>query len=199
MTTLADLWAAETNYNDTIISFTTVEMATEPQIKYLKHLIGERHMNNQARAYALASLPNLTKFKASEEIIRLKKLDVAPIKNPAKPAVKIVDGPGMYVGGSGTVYSYKYKKGSQYTNFYKLFITVSFPDGERKETGRFAFIKWSIAKKDIEDGGRKLTEAEAQEFGHKHSFCMCCGKELNNTKSVALGIGPHCRAGTVWA
>ena len=39
----------------------------------------------------------------------------------------------------------------------------------------------------------KMTIEDAEAFSLKIGHCCCCGKELTNLKSVALGIGPVCR------
>lgn len=41
----------------------------------------------------------------------------------------------------------------------------------------------------------KAGEAEMvfAEFGKRFGICCCCGRELTNPESVALGIGPICR------
>lgn len=41
--------------------------------------------------------------------------------------------------------------------------------------------------------------AAAIAYGHQTGVCACCGRELTNAESVALGIGPICRGKFGWA
>lgn len=43
-----------------------------------------------------------------------------------------------------------------------------------------------------EQGGRKMTLEEAEEFGALYGFCCVCGRTLTRESSIEAGIGPVC-------
>lgn len=55
---------------------------------------------------------------------------------------------------------------------------------------------WDVIKGAVrmlrEQGGRKMTLEEAEEFGALYGFCCRCGRTLTNEGSIEAGIGPIC-------
>jgi len=53
------------------------------------------------------------------------------------------------------------------------------------------FAKGAVTKLQI---STKLSEEVAAQFGALYGQCICCLRLLDNEESIALGIGPVCRA-----
>ena len=161
---------------------------TEPQRKYLKDLMTGKIVDAKDRAFALAGLNSMTKKEASAKITELKPLSWLPKVVEVKEApVKL--GQGVYVGGSGAVYVFKMRK--NWMNVRK--VIYGHKKGLMVEVSRF------MATKDINDGGHLMTLDEATLVGKNYSFCVCCGRELTDPKSVAANIGPICVKKFGWA
>jgi hypothetical protein len=71
----------------------------------------------------------------------------------------------------------------------KRFIPGDIVDGER-EKGTFVYTPGAM--KLLAAEGRKMTMAEAKEYGALYGTCCRCGRTLTKEKSIERGIGPVC-------
>lgn len=71
----------------------------------------------------------------------------------------------------------------------KKFIPGEIVDGER-EKGTFEYVPGAM--KLLAAEGRKMTMAEAKEYGALYGTCCRCGRTLTKEKSIERGIGPVC-------
>ena len=104
------------------------------------------------------------------------------------PAVAGVVSAGIYAIGEA-VYRVEPSKSSGNLYAKRLMEGASASDwGWSYERGAIYAIATAVA-----DGtGRRLTEAEASEYGKLTGRCVCCGRLLTDSNSIALGIGPVC-------
>lgn len=58
------------------------------------------------------------------------------------------------------------------------------------ETGKFEFVSGLVNQ--VRAHGRKMTMADAEQFGAVYGRCSVCGRTLTDEDSVANGIGPVC-------
>lgn len=175
--------------------------ASTAQIGYIKKLVEQRQVDGHTAArYMARTFNGMTKGEAAEAITFLKQ---APWKTTeqawgvVESDVVIPKGePGVYVGGSGKVYSAAKKQGYTFLTFRRVSLSYSKP--------KLVKVYSKSAITDINTGGHKMTLEEADAWGKAHqyngmSFCVCCGKLLTAKQSVELGIGPVCRANGIWA
>lgn len=112
--------------------------------------------------------------------------DAAAYASKAMTVVAVLDKPnpvtlpGMYTK-NGQVFRVKSSKAGY---LYAQLVTMF--DGKPTYTFSQGTIKTLCADD-------KMTIEAAEAYSLKIGHCCCCGKELTNLKSVALGIGPVCR------
>lgn len=159
--------------------------ASRPQIKYLTSLVE----NRQVPAWVAQFLREVQEGYPTKEASRA--IDAAAQAMPKPrvqslfpeaPKVKEAVPVGFYFL-DGEVYKVKHSQGDTTRRYAYIFKT----DGTTK--GRYEYTKGAIYRLTLAD---KLTLAQAAAIGHRTGVCCCCGKELSDSKSVALGIGPVC-------
>jgi len=67
--------------------------------------------------------------------------------------------------------------------------------------GRFQFVRgglYRLAEALAEGKVHLMTQAEATEFGRMYNFCVNCGAELTDDRSLAAGYGPTCAVHRGW-
>lgn len=106
---------------------------------------------------------------------------------PAVAAEKVTLDEGFYLVNEDI---YKLQYGKESGKLYAKKLVAGEQDG--KPHGHFDFAPGALHL--VRSEGLPLTLAQAQEFGHKFSFCAICGAFLENTESVERGIGPVCFA-----
>lgn len=187
----------------------TEAMMTEAQKSYLVTLLKDKKMPVVLRVKDQARLAAgiFTKAAASEKIVELKtypwmtyaeKSQFASAAT-APEAPKVVNGLGFYRGGvTGKVYSYL-KHPTKGYNVWKMMTetnVLEWVEGSgyivTGKKGSYSKVYSGNAKKDIENGGAKLTMEEVVTHGSLMGYCLCCGRQLTDPKSVAAKIGPVC-------
>lgn len=78
----------------------------------------------------------------------------------------------------------------------QLMVKVHFPIGPG-ETKQVGMVKWNPDKL-TGYGFRRMSYAEAQEFGQLYGTCAVCGRTLTNETSIDRGIGPVCWEADRW-
>lgn len=73
--------------------------------------------------------------------------------------------------------------------------------GRNRDAGSFEYVPGLLAR--VRDmvtmrTARLLTQEEAAAFGKLHGFCSCCGRDLDDDRSLAVGYGPVCAGHRGW-
>lgn len=126
---------------------------------------------------------------ASAQSMRAK-LEAKRASQPSasSPAPASVVSAGIYTVGDA-VYRVEPSKTSGNLYAKRLMEGVSSSDwGWSYERGAIFAIATAVAT----GVGRRLTQAEAADYGKLTGRCVCCGRLLTDSKSVELGIGPVC-------
>lgn len=159
--------------------------ASDKMLSYAKTLLETRVSPPEyAMALDLINSGDKLTFKAVKKIIEA--LKDAPWKpRPARPdaasAVELTEG--LYELPDGTIYRLKTAQRSK-----RMFAAkAEFIDG----FVRFEYERGGMNRVKPE---HKMSLERADELSLKFAQCMCCDRELSNKVSVALGIGPICRA-----
>lgn len=81
----------------------------------------------------------------------------------------------------------------------QVYVVVKSRQSERRYAKKQVLIPGKQCQWNYEPGGiaklaaaLPLTLTEAAQFGHMHGYCLCCGRNLSDPKSVTAGIGPVC-------
>lgn len=164
---------------------THTEPMTPKQKQYLRDLFETREIDPQAKARGLAKLAG-GKF---DKELASRSIDYLLGKPKVTTTVvykteKVIDGPGFYRGGSGTVYAGLTREGYQFPLWRR--VVEGLPTRTQK-------IKFWLVSADVEIGGHKMTEKEVAEYGKLIGVCVCCGRTLTDPDSISLGLGPICR------
>lgn len=147
--------------------------ASEKQLAFYTKLMGEREVEDPT----FGLVENATSKEASaaiDALLKMPKIAQAPL--PELPPV------GYYVFGT------------------EVFVVVKSKHTERRYAKKaiksysgkkytWAYAPGAIAKL---AGALPVTVDEAAQFGHLHGYCVICGAELTDPKSVQQGIGPVC-------
>lgn len=149
-----------------------------------RDLLKKKDIKPEDRDRGLSKLNTMDKTQMSRSISWL-------MHRKDRPS--IINGEGVYVGGSEEIYSYLLKKNKMVWRRYARTIV----DG--KKDLKAVAVHPAVARLDINDGGRKMTEEEVLAFGKAYKFCLICGRKLTDPTSVLEGIGPVCKDRTIWA
>ena len=175
--------------------------ASESQLSYLKSLTSPADVEPHSRARAIAEIHSgsLNKGRASDLIDWLKVQPKMTQQQAEALHSPVVDGPGVYVGGSGKIYVASQKQGYKFPVWKQVYVSAA-----HFQKPKLLKVYSGSAKTDVNTGGHKMTLDEADAWGKDHqfngmSFCLCCGKMLTAAESVKFGIGPVCRGKSVWA
>lgn len=184
----------------------TIAPATQPQVKYINVLIGQREVPADFLARLTERLDEGTvdKALASETITWLKRRPVtkselvagkAEVTVPATPAV--VQGPlcpGVYVLPDGKLVKLVLNKTKTalsarfWENFHGERLTLV---GE-KVKARWVYVVGSKAVIAGISPEMKMTKDQAKQFTTVYGVCCNCGRKLEAAESVEKGIGPVC-------
>lgn len=66
------------------------------------------------------------------------------------------------------------------------------------EDGKGSLEYWKGGLSTVRATGAPLTAEEASELGKTYGFCICCGKELSEDTSLAVGYGLTCAGNNGW-
>lgn len=179
--------------------------ATERQISFASSLIRSNHAksvqlsgdtdNAAETALAveefIADIAFLSKKQASEMITSLldnerelkKKLAERPA---AAPAEQVTDG--MYMVGD-RIFKVQIAKNGSGRLYAKELLTEAVGDGTYDS--RFQYAPGALKLLSAAD---RMTLDQAKAFGALYGNCCACGRDLTDETSIALGIGPICRA-----
>ncbi len=147
-------------------------LATEKQVAFILKLAAERGVPAQREL-----VEALTKAKASEHISTLLEMPKIAAAAPAKTLVEH----GFYSYQGDIVKVQEARNGSGRVYAKRLDAA----------TGSFNYEGGLVGKLTAE---MKLTAEAAAEFGKLYGICACCGRDLTDETSIALGIGPVCRS-----
>lgn len=177
-------------------------LATEKQVNLVNDLAGvlircpgdsqEHGIANIAYRELDSSYAAMTKKRASilleamipmaREIRRARTRGQVRVGTGVKPGVEA----GMLYSHDGGIYR---ATKSQSGRLYAVQVTATRgEDGEVSVTEVYAPGVIGRLK-----GENRLTLEDAQHFGRRHGYCVCCRRRLTKPESVAFGIGPICR------
>jgi hypothetical protein len=144
----------------------------------------------EATEKATAWAKNQSMQRLSDAITDLKtKVNALP-----KPKAATVE-PGYYTLNDKTYFVTTSKAGNTYAKLWTIpgavVETFTMQSGFSKTSGK---AKWVYAPGAIATlaGKSPMTLEEAKKFGHAHGYCIRCGAQLTDPKSVEAGIGPIC-------
>lgn len=66
------------------------------------------------------------------------------------------------------------------------------------EDGTGGLQYWQGGVAIVRATGSLLTQEQASELGKVHGFCICCGKDLSEDQSLAVGYGSTCANNNEW-
>ena len=66
------------------------------------------------------------------------------------------------------------------------------------EDGSGSLQYWKGGVAVVRATGEPLTQEQASELGKVHGFCICCGKDLSEDQSLAVGYGATCAGNNDW-
>lgn len=159
--------------------------ASDAQINFYGVLAGQF----AARMGGLAGTPEEATAKATEWAKAQNKKTVsdaisslkAKVAAMPKPKAAVVE-PGYYVKGEDTYFVTTAKSTG---NTYAKKWAVKY--GNKKASWVYApGVMATLA------GQTPMTLEQAKAFGHSHGYCIRCGAQLTDPKSVEAGIGPIC-------
>ena len=164
------------------------------QVQYLLDLAVRKGVRGQITDQVLAKL---TKEGASKLIDALKQMDdvhVALRKVGHNPN-GVEDG--MYQTPDGDVYKVQVAVHGSGQLYAKKLVKLDTPRQLKKGVRTHEFVRepGALAKLTPE---MAMTQEQAAEFGKLYGSCCNCGLTLTDETSIALGIGPKCRAKRGW-
>jgi hypothetical protein len=93
---------------------------------------------------------------------------------------------GFYLEGDQVVRVRPSRSGGRYAQR----LAIEWDERRNEQVARWVYVPGLVFRL---GEARRLTEAEAAEWGLRFGFCAVCGRSLTAEGSVAAGIGPVCR------
>lgn len=171
------------------------DRATEPQLDFIRDLMDERTITEEARAEAEAKLEaGITKKDASRWIERLQSLPRARKPKTESRNSPLPDVPaGRYAvdneEGKLTFYVVDRPEEGRWAGW--IFLSVMASDEKHPIKG-FAAKRTILQKIAVDPAGA------SRRYGLEIGKCGVCGRTLTDEESRAYGIGPICREKTGW-
>jgi hypothetical protein len=161
---------------------------TEPQARFLRSLLDERQIDEQAREQMLARIDadDVSKSRASDWIKRLlDKPKVGRTKSRGQDLPDVPAGRYAVTGDDGETDFYKVDRPTKGSWAGSTFVKLITGPDERNMSDTVAR---TILERIIADGPANA----AIRYGREIKHCSVCNIQLTNNLSRALGIGPVC-------